>query len=116
MLISYWEPVCGSAGPSDRTLIYLELCIGQFLKRLEGCKTKADGYKVRKGFGSPRGCSLEFLRKNEIVLWLSLRAHLEASFPLLFFSKSLDRVRIVPNTPTWGHCPYQTLIWGYVLF
>lgn len=33
-------------GASDRTLIYLELCIGQFLKRFEGCKTKADGYKL----------------------------------------------------------------------
>mmetsp|Transcript_45719 Transcript_45719/g.87412 ORF Transcript_45719/g.87412 Transcript_45719/m.87412 type:complete len:171 (-) Transcript_45719:374-886(-) len=33
-------------GPSDKTLIYLELCIGQFLKRFEGCKTKPDAYKM----------------------------------------------------------------------
>jgi len=34
------------AGASDKTLIFLELCVGQFMKRFEGCKTKAEAYKT----------------------------------------------------------------------
>jgi len=33
-------------GASDKTLIFLELCVGQFMKRFEGCKTKAEAYKT----------------------------------------------------------------------
>mmetsp|Transcript_803 Transcript_803/g.1426 ORF Transcript_803/g.1426 Transcript_803/m.1426 type:complete len:171 (-) Transcript_803:799-1311(-) len=33
-------------GPSDKTLIYLELCVGQAMKRFEGCKTKMDALKI----------------------------------------------------------------------
>jgi hypothetical protein len=36
----------GVAGASDKTLIFLELCVGQFMKRFEGCKTKAEAYKM----------------------------------------------------------------------
>jgi hypothetical protein len=35
-----------SAGAADKTLIYLELCVGQFMKRFESCKTKAEAYKL----------------------------------------------------------------------
>lgn len=33
-------------GAADKTLIYLELCVGQFMKRFESCKTKAEAYKL----------------------------------------------------------------------
>mmetsp|Transcript_40040 Transcript_40040/g.55642 ORF Transcript_40040/g.55642 Transcript_40040/m.55642 type:complete len:171 (+) Transcript_40040:224-736(+) len=33
-------------GPADKSLVYLELSVGQLLKRFDACKTKVDGAKM----------------------------------------------------------------------